>query len=329
MNQKISIIVPFYNQEDYVISVYTVLTNVLHDRAHQYNMYELIFINDGSTDNSWQRIASLATVDPLLKAINFSRNFGYQNALCAGYDYASGDAIITLSADPVHDPAHLISDMIQAWQQGSKIVYARAAGYSNASLNSVKTNLIHRFLHHISNANRNPPVSDYRLVDKVVVQTLARCSKKDRYSNTMILWTGFKHTFVDCNYFSNNASNYTKKNLSYQELGNLSLFSLKIAAFAGITICFAGFLTFIYLTITTILLQSHYSFFTWLATTISSFMGAQFILLWLIGEYIGRINQQQKNTPLYIIAESANYEQTIKTANLDLSYKTNNLSNNL
>lgn len=165
MTQKISIIVLFSNQESKVTAIYTILTNVLQSFKEQYD-YELIFVNDGSTDGSQNHIALLARGDSLFKAINLSRKFGYQKALCAGYDYASGDAIMTISADFVHDPSGLIIDMIQTWQQGAKVICVGAV----KPLNECQT-------------------SPCRLLDKTVLQALAHCNKKDRYCIDTILWT--------------------------------------------------------------------------------------------------------------------------------------------
>ena len=124
MKKKLSIIVPIYNEEETLTVLYKTVTNILQ-QFPSYD-YEIILVNDGSKDTSWSIIADLAQTDTHVRALDFSRNFGHQMALTAGYDYASGDAIITMDAD-LQDPPHLLFDMINAWEKGFSIVYARRA----------------------------------------------------------------------------------------------------------------------------------------------------------------------------------------------------------
>ncbi len=308
MKKKLSIIVPIFNEEGTLALLHKTVTEILN-QFDNYD-YELIFINDGSKDNSWSIIADLATHDHHIKALEFSRNFGHQMALTAGYDHASGDAIITMDAD-LQDPPHLLIDMIKAWEDGFSIVYARRANRIDSFLKKFTALLYYRFLDSISDVKIPRNVGDYRLIDKKVLHTLKECREKARYLRGMVAWTGFKHTFVDFDRPNRHAgqSGYTWKKmfkLAFDGLTGFSLFPLKLAAYAGLFVITTGCMMFAYISLDVLLLNTYYPLFKWLTTIIYIFMGVQFLLLWLIGEYIGRIHEQQKNRPLYIVDEMVN-----------------------
>lgn len=310
MKQKISIIVPIYNEEANLSLLYSTITDIMQQLSAKYD-YELILINDGSHDNSWNIITLLAKNDPCIKAINFSRNFGHQMALTAGYDHAVGDAIITIDAD-LQDPPSLILDMIAAWEQGAAIVYARRANREDTFLKKITALLYYRFLDAVSDVKIPRNVGDYRLINKQVLQALHSCQEKARYLRGIVAWTGFKHTFIDFNRPNRHAgkTGYTWSKmikLAFDGLTGFSLFPLKIAAFIGIFVIVTGCCMFGYISFDALIHGVNYPLFKWLVTTIYIFMGIQFILLWLIGEYIGRIHEQQKNRPLYIVNQMVNY----------------------
>lgn len=308
MKKKLSIIVPIFNEEETLALLHTTVTKILQE-IPAYD-YELILVNDGSKDNSWSIIANLATNDHHIKAIDFSRNFGHQMALTAGYDHASGDAIITMDAD-LQDPPHLIIDLIKNWEQGFAIVYARRANRIDSFLKKITALLYYRFLDSISDVKIPRNVGDYRLIDRKVLLALKKCREKARYLRGMVAWTGFKHTFVDFDRPNRHAgqSGYTWKKmfkLAFDGLTGFSLFPLKLAAYVGLFVITTGCMMFTYISLDTLLLHTYYPLFKWLTTIIYIFMGVQFLLLWLIGEYIGRIHEQQKNRPLYIVDETVN-----------------------
>ncbi len=311
MKKKISIIIPIYNEEAILNLLYNKINTVIEQINSKY-VYEIIFINDGSRDSSWQIISNFAASDSHIKAINFSRNFGQQMALTAGYDYASGDAIITLDAD-LQDPPHLIVEMIEAWEKGSKIVYAKRIERNDSFLKNVTAKLYCRFLDYMSDIKIPYDVGDFRLIDKVVLQALRSCREKSRFLRGMVAWTGFTYTFVNFTRPERNTgkSAYTWAKLfkiAVDGLTGFSLFPLKLAAFVGIFVTITGMLMFSYITLDALFFDGVYPLFKWLVTIIYIFMGVQFGLLWLIGEYIGRIHDQLKNRPLYIIEETIDHD---------------------
>jgi polyisoprenyl-phosphate glycosyltransferase len=319
MKQKISIVVPIYNEEENLPLLYSTVTEIMEAYSDRYT-YELILVNDGSRDSSWSIISALAKNDPYIKALNFSRNFGHQMALTAGYDHASGDAIISIDAD-LQDPPSLIVEMLKAWHDGSSIVYARRINRQDSFLKKITALLYYRFLDYVSDVKIPRNVGDYRLIDKKVLQTIQGCREKARYLRGMVAWTGFKYTFIDFNRPNRHAgkTGYTWNKmfkLAFDGLTGFSLFPLKIAAFVGIFVIGTGTLMFGYITLDALLFGIDYPLFKWLVTIIYIFMGLQFILLWLIGEYIGRIHEQQKNRPLYVIDQGINFYETSEELSL-------------
>lgn len=309
MKKKISIIVPVYNEEANISALYTKLYEIIPTFSTIYD-HEIIFINDGSTDLSWHLIAQLASTSLSIKAINFSRNFGHQMALTAGYDIATGDAIISIDCD-LQDPPTLILEMINQWNNGSEIVYARRINREDSFLKKATAILYYKLLDSVSDVAIPRNVGDFRLVDKKVLTALQGCREKARYLRGIVAWTGFKHSFVDFNRPNRVAgkTGYTWSKmikLAFDGITGFSLFPLKLAAFAGIFVIATGSLMFAYISVDALFFGIDYPLFKWLVTILYIFMGIQFILLWLIGEYIGRIHEQQKNRPLYITNEIVN-----------------------
>lgn len=309
MGKFISIIIPVFNEEENLPLVYKELVSLLDPLRDLYD-YELIFVNDGSRDHSWPVIKQLAQANPKIKAVTFSRNFGHQMALTAGYDRAQGDAIITMDAD-LQDPPKLILDLIQKWEEGFHIVYARRIDRKDSFFKRITAKLYYRFLDLISDVKIPRNVGDFRLIDKKVLQTLNACREKARYFRGMVAWTGFSHAYIDFARPNRRAgmTGYTWKKmfkLAFDGVTSFSLFPLKVAAYVGVFVIATGALMFLYITCDALFNQVNYPLFKWLVTIIYIFMGVQFLLLWFLGEYIGRIHDQQKGRPLYIVAEEIN-----------------------
>lgn len=314
-NYKVSIILPIYNEEHNIPLVYTELNKILNSLKDC--SYEIIFVNDGSRDASWQKITELAQHDTHVKALTFSRNFGHQMGLTAGYDHATGDVIISMDAD-LQDPPSLVPAMIKQWQKGASIVYARRIDRNDTFLKRITAKLYYRFLGHISDVTIPRNVGDFRLIDKKVLQYLQQCREKSRYLRGMVAWSGFDFAYVDFNRPNRHAgtTGYTWSKmikLAFDGVTGFSLFPLKLAAFVGIFVIITGTLMFVYITWDAAFNKIYYPLFKWLVTIIYIFMGVQFLLLWLLGEYIGRIFEQQKGRPLYIIENKLNFEESNAT----------------
>lgn len=303
MKKLLSIILPIYNEEKNIPLLYHELSLVLQ-QLHNYQ-YELLFINDGSSDSSQQILLGLAQKDSRVRVINFSRNFGHQIALIAGYDHAQGDVIITMDADLQHPP-ELIPKMIEAWQGGSYIVYVRNSQRNDSILKKLTAYWYYRLLDYVTDVPIPRHVQDFRLIDKKVAHIIRTSREKSPYLRGLVAWTGFQASFLECqfNQRKQGVSGYTWKkmfSLAFNGITGFSLFPLKIASFMGLFVIITGIGMFGYITFDALLFNVYYPLFKWLVTFIYISIGVLFILIWLIGEYIGRMYQELQARPLYII----------------------------
>ena len=307
--KKISIILPVYNERENVPIVYEEIETIMQTVANTYD-YEIIFVNDGSTDNSWKIIQYLAKQTTTVKGINFSRNFGYQCALTAGYDHALGDAIITMDADMQHPP-HIIPKMIEKWNQGAHIVYAKRINREDIFLKKFTAHIYYKILDTIAEVHIPQNINDFRLIDKQVLEKIKHMREHSRYLRGMIAWAGFEYAIVDFMQPTrlSGTTKYTWTKLfkiAFDGIANFSLFPLKIAGilFAFIFLTGTSIVTCILVKI--ILFQVHYTLFDFLFVALYLFLGFQFCLLWLIGRNLGITYDQLKHRPLYIITKKIN-----------------------
>ncbi|MEX0940394.1 MAG: glycosyltransferase family 2 protein [Candidatus Babeliales bacterium] len=310
-SSHISIIIPVFNEEKNINLLYFELIKEIKKMENFYS-WEIIFINDGSRDNSWHNIEILAKQDSRIKGISFSRNFGHQAALTAGYKIATGDIAITMDAD-LQDPPALISEMLKKWQDGAQIVYARRIDRNDNFLKKITALWYYKLLSHITDINMPRNVGDFRLIDKKVLEYVKHCREKSPYLRGMVAWSGFEHAYVDFKRQNRikGTTGYTWSKmlkLAFDGVTGFSLFPLKLAAFMGVFVIITGSLMFFYISIDAFFYKINYPLFKWLVTIIYIFMGIQFLLLWVLGEYIGRIFEQQKNRPLYLINKKINLD---------------------
>lgn len=302
--KHISLIIPVFNEEKNLQRLYDLLSRLMREQLHAYT-HEYIFVDDGSADSSWSIVQQLAVQDTAIQAIQFTRNFGHQAALTAGYKKALGDLIISLDAD-MQDPPELIIEMINKWKNGAAIVYARRRSRNDTYLKKITALLFYWLLDYVSEVRMPRNVGDFRLIDKKVLTIINQCPERARYLRGMVAWTGFSQAFVDFDRPERMAgvTGYTWKKmiaLAFDGLTSFSLFPLKIAAFLGSLVVITGTAMFMYIACDTLFFGKEYPLFKWLVTALYIFMGIQFFLLWLLGEYIGRIYDQSKERPLFII----------------------------
>ncbi len=320
MKKIISIVVPVFNEEANLFKLYEALSEVFVFLESFYR-YEVILIDDGSKDNSWKCMQQLALLNPYIKIISFSRNFGHQMALTAGYDAACGDAIITIDAD-LQDPPSLIIAMIKEWEKGYYIVYARRLTRKDSFLKKIIAAIYYYILHLVADVSIPRNVGDFRLIDKKVLEAVSNIRETTCYWRGMVAWTGFTHTFVDFKREerAGGSPGYTWKKslkLGIDGITGFSSFPLEIAAYVGFFVILTGCLMLSYITYDAIINSIRYPLFKWLTTIVYIFMGVQFLLIWLIGQYIGRIYMHQKGRPLYLIKE----QQLGKLVNENYAYK--------
>jgi dolichol-phosphate mannosyltransferase len=270
--------------------------------------YEIIFINDGSTDNSLKIMKQLQTHDKRIKIIDFSRNFGHQIAITAGIDFTSGDAVITIDAD-LQDPPEVIPDLIKKWKEGYEVIYGiREKRKGENFFKKISTLIFYRLINKMTMINMPPDSGDFRLIDKKVVNNLKNIRENNRYVRGLTYWIGFKQIGVPYERdkrFAGKSKYPIKKlfKLAYDAIFSFSNFPLKIATYFGFIVSFLSFLYLIYALIIKLFTNSVIHGWTSLMISILFLGGVQLICLGIIGEYIARINDEVKKRPLYIIKE--------------------------
>lgn len=306
-----SFVIPAFNEEKNVEIIYNRLIDLLvkHDTC-----FEIIFVDDGSRDKTKEVISKLAASDKRVKLLSLSRNFGHQSALTAGLKYAKGDAIISLDCD-LQDPPELIDQMIEKWKSGNDIVYARRTNFRKDSwVKKLASRFYYRILARMADIDIPRNVGDYRLISRAVLEEINQMDEKSRYLRGMVAWTGFKYDFVD--YYRPDRE-HGKPGYSFKKLVTLgmngfldfSFLPLRIGFVLGLVSIFTGTGLLIYQLWDTIANNVYYHLYKWLAVASFILLGFMFLLVWIIGEYIGKIYNEVRSRPIYIIKEKFNIDE--------------------
>ncbi len=309
-NPKYSFVVPAYNEEKNIPLLYKRIISLMD---HHKSSWELIFINDGSIDKTIQILQEISDKDKHVKYIDLSRNFGHQAALSAGLKYAGGEAVISMDCD-LQDPPEVIQQMIDKWLEGNHIIYARRQNFRKDSfLKKIGSKIYYRLMGKFTRIEIPKNVGDFRLVDKKVLAEINQMTEHSRYLRGMVAWTGFKHEFVDYHRpdRQKGESGYTLGKLA--KLGmdgvfNFSMLPLRIGFLLGLISMISGFGLLLYQIIDVIMTGAYYHLYKWLVVILFIFMGFMFMLFWIIGEYIGKIYDDVRQRPLYVISEMKNFE---------------------
>ncbi len=312
MAEKIvySIVVPVYNEEEVVHECYKQLKEVM-DGLHE--NYELIFINDGSKDKTAGILREYCKKDPRLKLIDFSRNFGHQVAISAGMDSSSGDAVVVIDAD-LQDPPRVIPQMIDRWKEGYDVVYGKRLKRKGETIfKKLTAAAFYRFLKKMTDVDIPVDVGDFRLIDRSVCDAMKKISERNRFVRGLISWLGFKQGEVMYEREERYAgiTKYPLRQMIRFALNGVFSFSykpLKIATFLGIFASAAGFFYLVYALYQKFFTDVTVTGWTSLVSLILIFNGLILFILGIIGEYLGRIYDESKNRPLYVIRERLNFE---------------------
>lgn len=316
MKSKIrySIIVPMYNEEAVIHETYRRLKTVMNKTGEA---YELLFINDGSKDRSAEIIRECSYWDPTVKLIDFSRNFGHQIAITAGMDYAAGDAVIIIDAD-LQDPPELILDMISKWEDGFEVVYAKRTKRSGESkFKKWSASLFYRVLKASADVPIPVDTGDFRLIDRRVVDELKRLPENNRFVRGLVSWVGFRQTALEYERDERLAgeTKYPLKRMIKLCVDGITSFSykpLKLAGYLGALLSGAGFLYFFYVLYLAIFTDATIKGWPSMIGIMVIFNGFVLLMLGIMGEYVGRIYDETKGRPLYIVRDSygiASHEQ--------------------
>lgn len=319
INRKLlSVVVPVYNEQEVLNETCRRLTEVLQDIEVNHQLdYEIILVNDGSRDATAQIALNICENDTHYKFLNFSRNFGHQIAITAGMDYSSGDAVVVIDAD-LQDPPEIIKGMVIKWKEGFEVVYGkRLSRKGETFFKKFTSKVFYRMLSAMTEVDIPKDVGDFRLIDKKVKESLALVNERNRYIRGIISWLGFKQTevsFVREERFAGETKYPLKKMIkfAFDAITSFSNKPLRIATYAGtfISVC-----SFIYLIIVMILFFCGKTVTGWasMVAIMLFFNGIILLILGIIGEYIGRIYDEAKGRPLYLIANAKNFDQDILT----------------
>ena len=305
------IVVPAFNEEDNIVPFYEAVTKMATDKLADCEV-EILYVDDGSRDQTWMRIQELVARDPHVHALSLSRNFGHQSALTAGLHHCGGDAVVTIDCD-LQDPPQVIPELVAKWRAGNKIVYARRASRVDRPFKRITANLYYKLLSRTSDIEIPRNVGDFRLISREVLQSFLRLNEHARYLRGMVAWLGYKHAFVDYERPEriHGETHYPLRKmlkLAMDGLLNFTFFPLRVGMWIGLLSMLVSALFLIYMAVDATLHQVEYPLYKWLTVTLFGFMGLQFTFLWIIGEYIGRIYYDVRRRPLFIVGERLNLE---------------------
>lgn len=301
-----SLVIPVWNEEAVLPILYERLVHVMSSAGES---WEVIFVNDGSRDRTLPILLELREQDPRIKAINFSRNFGHQVAITAGFDYADGDAVIVMDAD-MQDPPEVILRLIEQWRAGFDVVYAVRTKRAGESWFKLWTaSLFYRTIRSIADIEIPLDAGDFRLMDRKVVLAMRTLREKNRFMRGLSSWVGFKQVAVEYERAARfaGATKYPLRRMVRLAANAITSFShvpLQLATYTGFIL--AG-ISLLGILVTIVMRLSGISAFSGQATTLVSVLflgGIQLIFLGIIGEYLGRIYDEVKNRPLYIVTDA-------------------------
>ncbi len=301
-----SIIAPIYNEKENLPELQRRVTEVLDSTNEP---WELILVDDGSTDGSTDIIRELAKKDQHIRPIIFARNFGHQIAITAGWDYARGDAVVIIDAD-LQDPPELILEMAKKWKEGNEVVFAVRTEREGESWFKLWTaSLFYRIIYRITDIKIPLDTGDFRLMDRKVVNVLKQMREKHRFPRGMSAWVGFKQVGVEYKRAARVAgeTKYPFRKmfrLAVNAVTGFSYFPLQVATFFGFM---SASLAIIAIPVVAILRLTNTHFFEGQTTTLVAVLflgGVQLISLGVLGEYIGRLYDEAKGRPLYIVREA-------------------------
>jgi dolichol-phosphate mannosyltransferase len=304
-NPRFSIIAPIYNEVENIPALYPRIREVMDQTGET---WELILVDDGSTDGSTDLIRALKTQDARVRPVIFARNFGHQIAVTAGLDYARGEAVVIIDAD-LQDPPEVILEMIQKWQQGYEVVFAeRSEREGETWFKQFTASLFYRLIYRITDVDIPLDTGDFRLLDRKVVAVMNQMRERHRFLRGMSVWVGFQQTGVRYKRAARYAGETKypfKKMLKFatDAITSFSYFPLQLAMYLGFL---AAGISILAIPVVVILRASGSQAFFGQATTLIAVLflgGVQLISLGILGEYIGRLYDQAKGRPLYIVSE--------------------------
>ena len=305
---ELSVIIPIYNEETNIGELYRRLLSVLEPMALP-GGFELIFINDGSRDQSLPMLLNLAARDQRVRYIDFSRNFGHQIAVTAGLDRAAGEAVVIIDAD-LQDPPELIPLLYAKMRTGYEVVYAkRRSRQGDSAAKKLTARLFYRLLASITHISIPVDTGDFRIISRKVVEGLRLMPEQNKFIRGQISWIGYRQTFIEYDRAerAGGETGYTYRKMVRLALDGITAFSdapLKVATIGGFMVSGVAFLVGIYTLYSRFVTHDYQPGWPSLMVSILFLGGVQLISVGIIGEYIARLSANVRQRPLYLVSDT-------------------------
>jgi dolichol-phosphate mannosyltransferase len=308
--KKVSVVIPMYNEEEVVKTSYIRIQKTLEKL--QQSEYEIIFVNDGSKDQTLNILQEIAQENPKVKIISFSRNFGHQAAVTAGIKYVTGDGVIIIDAD-LQDPPELLPEMIALWEEGNEVIYGqRKSRKGESAFKLLTAKMFYSTLNALSDVEIPKDTGDFRLVDRKVIDVINSLPEHNKFLRGLFSWVGFKqkaYPYERQERYAGKTKYPFKKMWKLASDGIISFSTKPLKIVGGL-----GFVTIIFSIGILIYSLISYAFnlnhltpgWTSIMVAITLFSGVQLLSIWIISEYIARIYDETRNRPEYIIDKKIN-----------------------
>ena len=310
--KKISVVIPMYYEEEVVQECYNRTLNVLKE-LKSYD-YEIIFVNDGSRDRTLELLENIARKDKNVKVISLSRNFGHQAAVTAGLRYTTGDAVVIMDAD-MQDPPEVIQEMVELWEEGNEVIYAkRKVRKGETPFKLFTAKMFYKLLNNLSDIEIPKDTGDFRLADRKVIDVINSLPEHNKFLRGLFSWVGFKQIPLEYERKERVAgkTKYPLKKMLKLASDGITSFStkpLKVLGVLGVVSVFISGIILVYALISYVFnLNQLTAGWTSLMVTITFLGGMQLLSIWLISEYIGKIYDESKGRPEYIIDKKINID---------------------
>lgn len=304
--KKITIIIPAYNEEESLPMLIDRIKKIM-DSMNKYD-FEILFVNDGSKDKTLSIIKKIRENDKRISYVDFSRNFGKEIAMIAGLDYATGDCVIFMDAD-LQDPPELIPELVKYWEQGYDDVYAKRRSRKGETwLKKFTSKMYYKVLQKTTRIEIQKDTGDFRLLDRRCVNALKKLRESERNTKSMFSWIGYKKKEVlydrDPRIAGTTKWNYIKLiDLAIDGITSFTTSPLRLSTYIAIPTFLVLFVYFIYVIVKCFVIKQAIQAFQAIILLILFFSGVQILLFGIVGEYLGRIFNETKNRPLYLVNE--------------------------
>lgn len=306
MKKKVTLLIPVHNEEASLEALYKAVKEMIEGEPGY--EWEMLLVDDGSEDRTLEMLRGMRAADKRVSYISLSRNFGKENAMLAGMDYARGDCVVIMDAD-LQDPPSLVPQMLACWEKGYDDVYARRASRGKESIVRKQFSLLfYKILAHSTRFEMLQNVGDFRLLDRRCVNALRKLRESERYTKGLFCWIGYKKKEIvfdrgDRVAGSSNWSFFSLLNLAIEGITSFTIAPLRISTMLGGIVSLCSFVALIYYVVKTIIWGDPIQGFPTIITVVLFLGGMQLLSIGIIGEYLGRVFNEVKNRPVYLCRE--------------------------